>query len=112
VLWTAGGLLALAAWLWNLRGREEVTASADAFEVRRAVGRFGRTRRFRRADVHDVRGTPYGVSPWDPRASLAMWGIGGGSVAFDYGAGTYRFGQIDEAEAKTVAGAIAARLPR
>jgi hypothetical protein len=41
-----------------------------------------------------------------------MWGIGGGSVAFDYGAGTYRFGQIDEAEAKTVAGAIAARLPR
>jgi hypothetical protein len=77
VLWTAGGLLALAAWLWNLRGREEVTASADAFEVRRAVGRFGRTRRFRRADVHDVRATPY-----------------------------------DEAEAKTVAGATAARLPR
>jgi hypothetical protein len=47
----------------------------------------------------------------DFRSSFGWWLGGNGTVAFDYGARTYRFGRgIDEAEAKQVVAELRPRL--
>ncbi len=44
-------------------------------------------------------------------SSLYFWGVGGGTIAFDYGAKTYRFGaQLEEAEAKQIIQAVRERF--
>lgn len=38
------------------------------------------------------------------REGLEIWGLGGGSIVFDYGARTHRFGsKLDEAESRQLA---------
>ena len=42
-------------------------------------------------------------NPFDFASALQFWGIGGGLIAFDYGAKTFRFGAgVEEAEAQGI----------
>lgn len=46
--------------------------------------------------------SPVPYNPFDFRAALQFWGVGGGLLAFDYGAATIRFGHgLEESEAKS-----------
>ena len=103
LLWTAGGLLVALLWLWNAFGRETLLVDASTLTIRRAIGRYGRNWHFDRAHVRDLRVSPAPVDPFSLSGSLQWWGVGGGVIAFDYGARTYRFGAgLHEAEAKLI----------
>jgi hypothetical protein len=102
--WTVGGVAALAAWLWVAFGREIVTVTDRAVTVRRDVLGRGRGREHDMAHVRGLRVSAAPFNPWDPGGALRMWGMGGaGTIAFDYGARTVRFGGgLDEAEARQI----------
>jgi hypothetical protein len=100
VMWTMSGGAALLACLWMARGREIVSLRPDSLEIRRDVLGWGTTREY---DLAYARNLRVSRRPFDPKRPLEAWGIGGGSIAFDYGARTLRFGSsLEEAEARQV----------
>lgn len=110
VVWTASGLLAIYALLWQVLGKEIVAVQGQTFKTRRNVGRFGFDREYDLSQMRNLRIEPVGFSPVDLSSSLQLWGVGGGVIAFDHGARSYRFGAgLDEAEAKQVMTAIKQR---
>jgi len=107
VAWNIIGPLFTFFWLWNIAGREIVTLEDEALTVRYALGPSGWTRRFDRREVTDLRVSPPATADF---RSLAWW-PGGGTIAFDYGARTNRFGGgLDEAEAKQIVADFRRRL--
>jgi hypothetical protein len=111
--WTLGGLWALTMLAWQLVGREEVRIESGALGLRVAVGPIGRTREFDLLQVRRLRAAPV-VLPRNRRAMVPpLFGSRDGSVAFDYGARTYRFGSgLDEAEAAALVKDLTPMLPR
>jgi hypothetical protein len=111
--WTIGGGCALFTWLWQLKGCEIITVSPDALSVRHDIFGCGRTKHYDASEIRDLRVAPFTYIPGDFRNGFAFWGFGGGTIAFDYGYKTFRFGAgIDEAEARIIVDAISARAPR
>ncbi len=109
-VWTVGGVVAIYAWLWQLMGKEIVTVHGQTFTVRRDIGGFGFDKEYELVQMRDLRVGPVGINPLDFSSSLQLWGVGGGIIAFDYGARTHRFGAgLDEAETKQVVTAIIQR---
>jgi hypothetical protein len=58
----------------------------------------GRDREYDLAHVRRLRVVPHVSDPYGWRSTMRWWGVGGGSLAFDYGAKTVQFGAVDEAE--------------
>lgn len=56
--WTFGELGVLLAILWELKGRESLTVDGHQVELRREIGRFGRTKRCPAGLVQAVRAGP------------------------------------------------------
>lgn len=109
-VWTVGGLFAIYAWLWQVMGKEIVTARGQTFKIRRDIGGFGFDKEYNLVQMRDLRVVHVEFNPVDFSSSLQLWGVGGGAIAFDYGEKTYRFGaSLDEAEAKQVVTAIKQR---
>ena len=101
--WTVGGTFAIYLWLWNLMGRQTITMHGHTLTTRREIGGYGFNKAYDLSQVRDLRVSARGLNSWDYSASLEFLGLGGGLVAFDYGAKTYRLGAgLDEAEAKLV----------
>jgi hypothetical protein len=110
--WTVGGAFAIYTWLWQLAGFELVTASGTALSVKRAIFGFGSTKHYDATKIRDLRVATTSMNPFDFRSSLAFWGIGGGTVSFDYGYKSIRFAAgVEEAEARIIRQLVAARLP-
>jgi len=59
----------------------------------------------------NMRAAPTSFNPWNFTSGLEFWGIAGGAIAFDYGARTFRFGAVEEAEANQIVQTIRARYP-
>jgi hypothetical protein len=109
--WIVAGGAVLLVIAWSLAGREEVGADAGRLVTARVLGPWRRARTFAARDVRDLRVATSGWNPWDFRSVWAFWGLSGGSIAFDYGARTHRFGAaLDEAEAKQLIPRIEAAL--
>ena len=109
-VWTVGGLLAIYAWLWQLMGKEMVIVHGQTFRTRRDIGGFGFDKEYDLLQMRDLRVGQVGFNPLEFSSSLQLWGVGGGVIAFEYGAKTYRFGAgLDEAEAKQAVTAIKQR---
>jgi len=109
-VWTVGGLFAIYAWLWQVMGKEIVMVHGQTFKTRRDIGGFGFDKEYDLVQMRDVRVGHLGVNPFDFSSSLQLWGVGGGVIAFNYGARTYRFGAgLDEVEAKQIVTAIKQR---
>ena len=108
--WTLGGGFFIYTLLWLLCGREVIVLRTDALVIRRLVLGFGRSREY---DLSAVRNLRVGAAPYNPfdiKSGLQFWGIGGGVVAFDYGAGTVRFGaSIQEGEAGDIVSTLKRR---
>jgi hypothetical protein len=112
--WAAGALWAGYTWLRTVVGREVIEVSGAALVVRQEVWRIRLARAFDMHLLRNLRVAPVPDSPWGGGAWQWQMQFGqvGGTVAFDYGARTYRFGRgIDEAEAKHVVAAILQRFP-
>ena len=118
--WTVGGAWVWFTFLWNLCGREEITACHDTFSVRYAIGRWGKTCEFdprliKRFEMQNAGFVPFAWLSWFENQSTRMGGyqtgIWHGPLAFDYGAKTYRFGAgMDEAEARDLLPHLLRRL--
>lgn len=103
---------------WYLIGREEIEVSDDHLVLRRITGPSRRQDQFQRDRIKRIRTTPF------PRPLVRLyrmtygWGdyIGtygpsGGTVLFDHGRRTYRFGQkLSEDEAMGLATRVADRI--
>ena len=108
--WTVGGAFAIYLWLWNLMGRQIITMHGHTLTTRRDIGGYGYDKEYDVSQVRDLRVSAMKLNAWDYSASLQFFGLGGGLVAFDYGAKTYRLGVgLDEAEANLVVGKITDR---
>jgi hypothetical protein len=102
-VWTLGGAFAIYALLWQVIGKEILTVQGQTFTTRRDVGGFGFDKEYALLQMKDLRVEQQGFNPLDVSSSLQLWGVGGGVIAFEYGAKTHRFGiGLDEAEAKQV----------
>lgn len=109
-VWTVGGTLAIYAWLWQLLGKEMVTVRGQTFTTRRDIAGFGFDKEYDFRQMRDLRVASVGFSPVDFSSSLQLWGVGGGVIAFEYGARTCRFGAgLDEEEAKQILTAVKQR---
>lgn len=87
---------------WHLTGKEVVELTATDLILRRQSLGEGRARAYDLTHVRSLRASPVELSRWSggDRDSL---GFDGGTVAFDYGAGTVRFGAgVDPSEAEQV----------
>lgn len=109
-VWTVGGLFAIYALLWQVMGKEIVMVHGQVFRTRYDIGGFGFNKDYDLVQMRDLRPAPVPFNPLDLSSSLQLWGVGGGVIAFDYGAKTIRFGAgLDEGEAKEVVTAIKQR---
>ena len=108
VMWTAGGTAVVTTLLWQLAGREVITANSLSLTRRIEAFGFGITRSYTLSDIRDLRVYPR----YTRQRAILPWagGDGSGSIAFDYGARTIRFAPgIDEAEAKMLVADLARR---
>ena len=97
--WTVGGLFAIYIWLWTLVGKEVVLIDGITLAIRRDILGYGRFKEYELSHLRNLRASPASFNMWNFSGALQFWGLGGGIIAFDYGARTYRFGaSIDEAE--------------
>jgi len=104
-VWTAGGILAIYSLLWQIGGKEVITFSPAFLIRKRMLFGFPISRKFKMSRIRDLRFSPpksKGLFEFDPLSSFRLWGIdsSAGSITFDYGAKTHRFGDwLNEAEA-------------
>lgn len=112
--WLAGGAFAFATFAWSVAGKERVTISADTFAIRREAFGVGLTRRYALASVRALRVVDDAAwsSPFSGFGRNDPFGLRSGSLAFDYGAKTIRFGSgVDAAEAKHILSRALAAKP-
>lgn len=108
--WTVGGGFAAFVFLWMLAGREQITLRPRVLAIRREIFGLGSTREYDLAHVRNLRVSPTFHDPFGWTAAARFWGVGGGLVAFDYGAKAVRFAaSIDEPEAAQVVQELKAR---
>jgi hypothetical protein len=97
VEWTVGGCVAIYIWLWNVAGHEIISLTPTSLTIRRDILGFGRSKEYDLPSVRNLR-----IDPWPENTNLTSRTqlLVGGTIAFDYGAKTFRFGGgVDEAEA-------------
>jgi hypothetical protein len=110
--WTAGGAVAIWVCAWMFAGREVVTLRPHELVISRKALGLGRVKQYDLSHVANLRVAPESFNPFDFRSGMRFWGIGGGPIAFDYGASTFRFGaSVDEAEANQLIKRFVERQP-
>lgn len=108
--WTVGGAFAIYIWLWQVKGYEVITVSPSALCIKREIFGYGHIKHYDATEIRQLRMAPLAYNPLTFRG---FWGVGEGSIAFDYGCKTVRFGAgVDEAEARIILETIINRLPR
>ena len=101
--WTFGGAFAVFAWFWMIAGRERLILKPGLLVHRLEVFGIGRSREYEIAHVQNLRVSPEPQIARSWSAYLRLWGLGGGVIAFDYGAKTIRFAaSLDEAEGRMI----------
>ena len=102
--WVFGECAAVVAIAWQLLGHEVLTVTQEQLEVRQAVGRFSRTKRYEAALVRDVGAAPVPTDADEkPRKDFC--------VQFLYRDETVSVGErLDKHEAEHVASLVVARI--
>lgn len=113
--WTFGGATAVATMAWQVAGKEILTFDAASLERRLEAFGIGRSRRYRMAEIRNLRRNASVLGSLMPQWRLVspMLGYGAGSVAFDYGARTVQVAAaLEQVEAKLLIDALSPHLPR
>ena len=112
--WSIGGLFALTMLAWTTAGNERVTIDTDTLAVRREAFGIGYTRRYAVSSVRALRvvDDASSTSSFGGFGRGDPFGLRSGSLAFDYGAKTIRFGSgVDAAEARYIVSRVIAAKP-
>ena len=110
--WTVGGAFVGYQVLWNMAGKELIVLGVQTLAIKRDVLGFGRAREFDLAEVRDLRvdSASSGLAKLSWGSSGQMPGASTGTIAFDYGAKTFRFGSgLDESEARQLIARLGTR---
>jgi hypothetical protein len=114
-MWTLGGCWAIFMFLWTLAGRDVLEVDAMSVKLRREIFGIGRTREYLGEAFRNLRVSPFDGSWYGGSRRRGMgaytW-MFEGPLTFDYGAKTYRFGGVDEAEAQQIVQRIGERYPQ
>lgn len=109
--WTLGGLFAVLMWLWNDRGCEIVRVSASELKHSRDYVLFSRSKSYETRLISNLHLNPQTASNLELGGGMEFWGLAGGTIAFDYDRGIYKFGLgLDEAEAIDIIKAFQSRF--
>jgi hypothetical protein len=102
--WAFGECAAVVAIAWQLFGHEILTVTQEQLEIRQAVGRFSRTKRYEAALVRDVRAAPVPTDADEKQRKDFC-------VQFLYGDETVSVGErLDKHEAEHLASLVATRI--
>jgi hypothetical protein len=118
LFWTLAGIIVYKALRWQLGGREVIVIHEGILEMRREAGRRRRSESFQLSEVRNLRYAP------EPAVTGPMLSFSkslrsaqvylrseGGSIAFDHGGRTHRFGiGVPEAESRCLIATIRARF--
>ncbi len=113
--WLFGELFAVAIILWQVNGRELLLVSSTSLTHTFKAAGLSRTREYEAAAITNLRAPVQAFAPFMSYAGAfpPIFGYSFGSIAFDYGAKTYRIGSgLDEAEARLVMHHIGKYFPR
>ena len=116
--WTFGGAVGILGFLYKIKGKECLRIDPKAINYIRDYVVFKQAKVFDIASVSNVR--VYSNEEASSRIKRSaikeifeFWGLTGGSIAFDYGSSTQRFGvDIDEAEAKHLIETLQLKMKR
>lgn len=98
--WTYAGISALYIWGMNLFGREVVVLGGSQLELRTEVGPIVRSRSLDLDGARNLRYSPPGTNTRPATSFTDTMGMSG-SLAFDHGGKTYRFGAgLSETDSK------------
>jgi hypothetical protein len=98
--WTVGGLMALSRVLWQLFGREVIEVNDEAIILQKRILRFGRPKVYLVEHISRLRALDHVGTGHDR-----------GSVAFDYGAETIRWGAgLNRTQAEEILSAVSHRF--
>ncbi len=99
--WTAAGCFFGYLWMWNLAGGERVVLGPRTLAVKRDVLGFGPLKEY---ELQEVRNLRAGADALNRNGQMSPFSLlNGGTISFDYGAKTFRFGaDLDEAEARQI----------
>jgi hypothetical protein len=112
LLWIGGGLYAVYLLFWQLIGHEDIEIGPGTLSIVRRVMGFEKPKLYDVTHIKELRIAPYlPQSSWPGGYNRQMWSRNTGALAFDYGAKTIRFGDMDEAEAKMALVDILQRYP-
>ncbi len=112
--WTMGGLAVLSTILWQLVGKERITADHSGIAYRVAIFGIGRTRRYGLEAISNLRAVDFSISAFHNQNAMRppFFGAITGPIAFDYGAKAVRIGaSLDEAEARSLLIGLREQLP-
>lgn len=97
---------------WMLAGRERVRLGSRTLLIRPELFGVGRQWEYELDHVRNLRVSPFGYLRHDPTSGLRFFGASAGTIAFDYGAATVRFGAaLQEGEAAAVVERLKQRYP-
>jgi len=101
--WTIGGAFAIFTWFWMLSGRERIVLKPGVLAHRYELFGLSVGREYDLSQARNLRVSPLPAFSGNGRGGLRTWGLGGGVMAFDYGAKTIRMGgSLDEAEGNMI----------
>jgi hypothetical protein len=116
-LWTLGGAFAVYSFAWQVSGKELIQVTRQGIITRRYILGLGATQEYTAEHIRDLRAASSSMNLNHPMMawsySYGPWQGHMGTLAFDYGARTFRFGVgIDEAEAKQIVAEIQEKFPQ
>lgn len=100
--WTVGGGTVIYSLLQMLFGDEIIVLTSSTLNIKRKCLGVGPSKEY---DLHHITNLRLTLEPVTKTANRGTFSLGSsnGSISFDYGARTYRFGnEIDEAEASQI----------
>ena len=101
--WTIGGAYAIVSWFWSVKGKEIIRIDGILLKHITDFVLFKRSKEYEVAHIKELRTDPSDSSFLDYEKGSLNMGFTGGTVVFDYGHSTHKFGvDLDEAEAKHI----------
>jgi hypothetical protein len=119
IFWTIGGGFMIYQFAWQVSGKEVVEVTPQSITISRVVLSFHSPKEYSADYIKELRVSSSNMNLNHP---MLLWTYSYyypwrhnmiGSMAFDYGAQTFRFGMsIDEAEAKQIIAEIQQKFPQ
>jgi type VI protein secretion system component VasK len=119
VIWTATGGLMVSQFAWQVSGKEVVEVRTQSIKISQVCLGIHPSKEYLASHIKDLRVSSSNMNlnhpmlQWTYFYNLPWYHNMAGSLAFDYGSRTFRFGMsIDEAEAKQIIAEIQQKFPQ